>query len=156
VAVSCVDYNDILLVLFSIDCCSHWEMTMSFPPSLYHIFLNTNPSHISEPFFTPLSHWLTVKQFVRIGLHESDTLLSQIYFIFLRVVMYGYLKDYFLIDHTCRMIFSVEVAMVEETEVEVIGTKAQEGPGSLYIFMFIYKILANCFMSYYSIGLGRE
>jgi hypothetical protein len=46
-----------------------------------------------------------MKQFVWIGLHESDTLLSQIYFIFLRVVMYGYLKDYFLINHACMMSF---------------------------------------------------
>jgi hypothetical protein len=56
-----------------------------------------------------------MEQFVWIGLHECDTLLRQIYFIFLRVVMYGYLKDYLLIDHTCRMGFSVEVAMEEET-----------------------------------------
>jgi hypothetical protein len=61
--------------------------------------------------------------------------------------MYGYLKDYLLIDHACRMtFFSVEEAMAEETEVEVTGTEAQEGPGSPYILMLIQKILANCFM----------
>jgi hypothetical protein len=70
-----------------------------------------------------------MKQFVWIGLHESDTLLSQIYFIFLRVVMYGYLKYYLLIDHACRMsFFIVEVAMVRETEVEVIGTEVPRRP----------------------------
>jgi hypothetical protein len=31
--------------------------------------------------------------------------MNQIYFIFLRVVMHGYLKDYLLIDYTCRMSF---------------------------------------------------
>jgi hypothetical protein len=31
--------------------------------------------------------------------------MSQIYFIFLIVVMHGYLKYYFLIDHACRMSF---------------------------------------------------
>jgi len=33
--------------------------------------------------------------------------------------------------------FSVEEAMVEETKVEVTGTEAQEGPGSLYILTLI-------------------
>jgi hypothetical protein len=46
--------------------------------------------------------------------------------------------------------------MAEETEVEVIGIEAQEGPGSPYILMLIHKILANCFMPDFSIGLGRE
>jgi hypothetical protein len=46
--------------------------------------------------------------------------------------------------------------MAEETEVEVIGTKAQEGSGSPYILILIHKSLANCFMSDSSIGLGRE
>jgi hypothetical protein len=45
--------------------------------------------------------------------------------------------------------------MAEEIEVEVIGTEAQEGPGSPYILMLIHKILANCFMMDFSIGLGR-
>jgi hypothetical protein len=44
--------------------------------------------------------------------------------------MYGYLKDYFLIDHTCNMSFSVKVVMAKETEVEVVGTEAREGPCS--------------------------
>jgi hypothetical protein len=52
--------------------------------------------------------------------------------------------------------FLVEVAMVGETEVEVIGTEAQEGPGSPYILRLIHKSLANCFMPDSSIGLGRE
>jgi hypothetical protein len=82
--------------------------------------------------------------------------MSQIYFIFLRVVMYGYLKYYFLIDHACKMSFLVEEAMAEETEVEVTGTEAQEGPGSPYILTLIQKSLANCFMPDYLIGLGRE
>jgi hypothetical protein len=46
--------------------------------------------------------------------------------------------------------------MAEETEVEVIGTEAQEGPSSLYILTLIQKSLAKCFMSDYLIGLGRE
>jgi hypothetical protein len=71
--------------------------------------------------------------------------------------MYGFLKDYFLINHACRNdFFSVEVAMTEETEVEVIGIEAQEGPGSPHILMLIHKSLANCFRPYFSIGLGRD
>ena len=46
--------------------------------------------------------------------------------------------------------------MTEETEIEETGTKAQEGPGSLYILMLIQKSLVNCFMLDYLIGLGRE
>jgi len=46
--------------------------------------------------------------------------------------------------------------MAEETKVEVTGTEVQEGPGFPYILTFIHKSLANCFMSDYSIGLGRE
>jgi hypothetical protein len=52
--------------------------------------------------------------------------------------------------------FSVVEAMAEVTEVEVIGTEAQEGPGSPYILMLIQKSLANCFMRDSLIGLGRE
>jgi hypothetical protein len=71
--------------------------------------------------------------------------------------MYGYFKDYFLINHTCRMhFFLVRAAMAEETEVEVIGTEAQEGPVSPYILTLIQKSLVNCFMLDYLIGLGRE
>jgi hypothetical protein len=46
--------------------------------------------------------------------------------------------------------------MAEETEVEVIGTEAQEGPGSPYILTLIHKSLANCFMLDFSIGLGKD
>jgi hypothetical protein len=46
--------------------------------------------------------------------------------------------------------------MAEETEVEVIGTEAQEGPGSPYILTLIHKSLDNCFMPDSSIELGRE
>jgi hypothetical protein len=46
--------------------------------------------------------------------------------------------------------------MAEETEVEVIGTEAQEDLGSPYILALIHKSLANCFMLDSSIGLGRE
>ena len=46
--------------------------------------------------------------------------------------------------------------MVEETEGEVIGTEAQEGQGSPYILMLTHKILASCFKSDSSIGLGKE
>jgi hypothetical protein len=46
--------------------------------------------------------------------------------------------------------------MVEEIEVEVTGTEAQEGLGSLYILTLIHKSLDNCFMLYYLIGLDRE
>jgi hypothetical protein len=71
--------------------------------------------------------------------------------------MHGYLKDYFLIDYTCRMsFFPVEEAMAEETEVEVTETEAQEGLGSLYILMLIQKSLAKCFMQDSLIGLGRK
>jgi hypothetical protein len=55
-----------------------------------------------------------------------------------------------------KCIFSAEVAMVMETEGEVIGTESQEGLGSPYILMLIHNILANCFRPYFSIGLGRE
>ena len=46
--------------------------------------------------------------------------------------------------------------MAEETEVEITGTEAQEGPGSPYILTLIHKILTNYFMPDFSIGLGRE
>jgi hypothetical protein len=46
--------------------------------------------------------------------------------------------------------------MAEETEVEVTGTEAQEGPGSPYILMLIHKSSTNCFMTDFSIGSGRE
>jgi hypothetical protein len=46
--------------------------------------------------------------------------------------------------------------MAEEIEGEVIGTGAQEGPGSPYILMLIHKSLASCFRPDFSIGLGRE
>jgi hypothetical protein len=46
--------------------------------------------------------------------------------------------------------------MTEETKVEVIGTEAQEGPGSPYILTFIQKSLDNCFIPDSLIGLGRE
>jgi hypothetical protein len=46
--------------------------------------------------------------------------------------------------------------MFEETEVEASRTEAQEGSGSPYILTLIQNILANCFMSDYLIGLGRE
>jgi len=46
--------------------------------------------------------------------------------------------------------------MAKETEVEVIGTEAQEGLGSPYILTMIQKSLDNYFMSDSSIGLGRE
>ena len=71
--------------------------------------------------------------------------------------MYGYLKDYLLIYHACRMVFFwVEEAMAKETEVEVTGIEAQEGPGSPYILTLIEKSLGHCFMEDYLIGLGRE
>jgi hypothetical protein len=66
------------------------------------------------------------------------------------------LKDYLLIDYRCMMSFSVEEVMVEEIEAEVTGTKAQEGPGSLYILTLIQKSLAKCFILDSLIGLGRE
>jgi hypothetical protein len=46
--------------------------------------------------------------------------------------------------------------MAEETEVEVSGTEAQEGPISLYILTLIHKSLVNCFMLDFLTGLGRE
>jgi hypothetical protein len=46
--------------------------------------------------------------------------------------------------------------MAKEIEIEVIGTEAQEGLGSPYILTLIHKNLANCFMPYSSIGLGRK
>jgi hypothetical protein len=46
--------------------------------------------------------------------------------------------------------------MAEETEVEVTGTEAQEGLGSLYILMLIQKSLAKCFIPKSLIGVGRE
>jgi hypothetical protein len=76
---------------------------MSSPLSLYHIFAQCKPLTYPRTLFHPLARWLTIKKIVWIGLHEFDTFLSQKYFIFLRVVMYGYLKDYLLMDHTCRM-----------------------------------------------------
>jgi hypothetical protein len=46
--------------------------------------------------------------------------------------------------------------MAEETEGEVIGTEAQEGPGSPYILMLTHKSLDSCFRPDFSIGLGKE
>jgi hypothetical protein len=46
--------------------------------------------------------------------------------------------------------------MVEETEVEVTGTKAEEGLGSLYILTLTQKNLVKCFMNDSLTGLGRE
>jgi hypothetical protein len=46
--------------------------------------------------------------------------------------------------------------MAKETEVEVTGTEAQEGLGSLYILMLIQKSLAICLMFDSLIGLDRE
>ena len=46
--------------------------------------------------------------------------------------------------------------MAKETELEVIGTETQESLGYPYILTLIHKILENCFMPDYSIGLGRE
>jgi hypothetical protein len=45
--------------------------------------------------------------------------------------------------------------MAEETEVEVIGTEAQEGLGSPYILTLIHKSLANCFMSGFFNWIGQ-
>jgi hypothetical protein len=47
-----------------------------FPLILTFFFAQYNPSHIPEPLFTPCSLTI-VKQFVWIGLHEPDMLLSQ-------------------------------------------------------------------------------
>ena len=52
--------------------------------------------------------------------------------------------------------FSVGEAMAEETEVEVTGIEAQEGPGFPYTLTLIQKNLVNCFMLDSLIGLGRE
>jgi hypothetical protein len=55
VAMSCVDCSEVLLVFIIVDCCFHLAVTMSFPPHYIIFFLNTTPSHILEPFFTPCS-----------------------------------------------------------------------------------------------------
>jgi len=52
--------------------------------------------------------------------------------------------------------FSVKEVMAEETEVEVTGTEAQEGIGSLYILTLIQKSLVKCLMKNTLTRLGRE
>jgi hypothetical protein len=52
-------------------------------PLILTFFAQYNPCHILEPLFTPFS-LETIKQFVWIGLLESDMLLSQILFHILK------------------------------------------------------------------------
>ena len=77
VVVSCVDCSEVLLVFFIVDCCCHWAMTISSPLSLYHIFSQYKPLTYPKTLFHPHARWLIVKQFVWIGLHESDTLWAK-------------------------------------------------------------------------------
>lgn len=48
-------------------------------PLILTLLAQYYPLHIPEPFFTPCS-LTSIKQFVWIGLHESDMLLSQTLF----------------------------------------------------------------------------
>ena len=135
--------------------------TRSHFPPFFHFSLitTTSPSHIHFPF--PVIKLITIKQFVWIGLHEYDTLSRHIaepnlFHIFKSCHVCLFKR---LFSNQSRMqdeFFSVEVAMAEETKVELIGTKAQEGSGYSYILMLIHKISANCFMGDFSIRLGRE
>jgi hypothetical protein len=64
------------LVYILVDCLLSMSRNHVLFPLILTFLLNTNPSHIPEPLFSPCS-LTTVKQFVWIGLHESDMLLSQ-------------------------------------------------------------------------------
>jgi hypothetical protein len=77
------------LVYITVDCLLSMSSNRDLFPLILTFFTQYNPSHIPEPLFTPCS-WTTVKQFVWIGLHESDMLLSQnLFHILKRVFMYG-------------------------------------------------------------------
>jgi hypothetical protein len=70
--------------------------------------------------------------------------------------MYGYLKDYFLIDHACRMSFFSQGIHGRGNKGRGNWNRGPGRPGSLYILTLIHKILAKCFMQDSLIGLGRE
>jgi hypothetical protein len=82
----------------------------------------------------------TIKQFVWIGLHEFDMLLSQSLFHIFKDLSCMVLKELFANQSCMRECdFSAEVAMAEATEREVIGTEAQEGQDSPYTLMLTRK-----------------
>jgi hypothetical protein len=77
------------LVYVIVDCLLFMRSNHDLSPLILIVFTQYNPSHILEPFFTPYS-LTTIRQFVWIGLHEFDMLLSQNLFHSLKgVVMYG-------------------------------------------------------------------
>jgi len=77
------------LVYITVDCLLSMSSNHDLFPLILTFFAQYNPSHIREPLFTPCS-LTTIKQFVWIGLHESDMLLSQnLFHILKEVVMYG-------------------------------------------------------------------
>jgi hypothetical protein len=71
------------LVYITVDCLLSVSSNHDLFPLILTFFAQYNPSHIPEPLFTPCS-LTTIKQFVWIGLHESDMLLSQILFHILK------------------------------------------------------------------------
>ena len=71
------------LVYITDDCVLSVSSNHDLSPLILTFFAQYNPSHIPEPLFTPFS-LKTIKQFVWIGLHESDILLSQILFHILK------------------------------------------------------------------------
>jgi hypothetical protein len=73
----------IILVYDTIDCLLYVRNNHDLFPLILIFFAQYNPSHILEPLFTPCS-LKTIKQFIWIGLHESDMLLSQILFHILK------------------------------------------------------------------------
>jgi hypothetical protein len=80
------------LVCITVDCL--WSLSsnhVSFPPH-YIMFLYIQTPHISqELLFTPCS-LTTVKQFIWIGLHEFDMLLSQNIFHIFKELSYMVVK----------------------------------------------------------------
>jgi hypothetical protein len=64
------------LVYITFDCLLSMSSNHDLFPLILTFFAQYNPSHIPEPLLTPCLLTM-IKQFVYIGLHESDMLLSQ-------------------------------------------------------------------------------
>jgi hypothetical protein len=69
----------IILIYNRVDCLMFVSSNHDLFLLILTLFTQYNPSHIPKPLFTPCS-LTSIKQFVWIGLHESDMLLSQTLF----------------------------------------------------------------------------
>jgi len=76
-----------------------------FSPFIISYFLSIQTPHISQNIVSPPCSLINIKTICMDWIAWSWYIMSQIYFVFLRVVMHGYLKYYFLINYTCRMDF---------------------------------------------------